>query len=504
MQDIWLEKSLQAVPHLLTLLDREPSSPSYGCFDRQWWKYKVTDFVDARFQEAALSLALLTKSDCEWKGDKQIAELAKAACRFWAKIQAKDGSFDEYHPHEHSHVATAFSAWSIAAAVDELNMKDEVVINALAKAGDWLAKHTDTVVANHDAGAAAALMRIYKVTGDEKYLLYAKKKMELVLSLQDTEGWFNEYGGADIGYQSFSIYYLADYWLNSHDCKVKAALEKAIEFFSYFVHPDGSAGGGYGSRGTNLILPAGFEMLAAEIPKAAQIAAVLRDAIKDGGSIDPVAFDDRFVTGTLYSYLIAARYGDRQLQAGMLPSQGKPFSRHFQNCGLYVRKTPKFYVVVNIKNGGAATVFKGKELAYSDAGLVGILNGRTVTSAGFSTAIVSDSKVEINGSWRPVKSRYQKPSTQVAVRIATSIGLSGTVKKAARRALVAGSKRSGDVYSRLIGVSDRVIIGDMVGKAREVTALSSPVSFSTSTGLWKCYRNQSKVPRKEGSTVVIE
>jgi len=482
VQNIWLEKSLQAVPHLLTLLDKEPSSPSYGCFDRQWWKYKVTDFVDARFQEAAFSLALLSKTGPY--GGEWMAELAKAACRFWAKTQAKDGSFDEYHPHEHSHVATAFSAWAVAAAVEELGMKDEAVIKALAKAGDWLARHEDVVVANHDAGAAAALMRIYRLTKDEKYLDYTRKKMETVLSLQDAEGWFNEYGGADIGYQSFSIFYLADYWLNSHDAKVKAALEKAVDFFSYFVHPDGSAGGGYGSRGTNLILPGGFEMLADEFPKAAQIAAALREATKNGGLIEPAAFDDRFVTGTLYPYLIAARHGHRQLQAGTLPSHGEPFIKHFQNCGLYVRKTPKFHVIINTRNGGAVTVYRGKGLEYSDAGIIGEFKGKQVTSIGPSTASVSDGNIEINGSWRPAKSRYQKPSTQVAVRLATSMGLSGTVKKAARRALVADSKKHTDAYRRVITFSDKVAIEDTTGKIAEVTVLSYPRPFSTSTGIW--------------------
>ncbi|MFH0829573.1 MAG: hypothetical protein V1887_00220, partial [Candidatus Aenigmatarchaeota archaeon] len=273
---------------------------------------------------------------------------------------------------------------------------------------------------------------------------------------------------------------------------------------SYFVHPDGSAGGGYGSRGTNLILPAGFEMLAAEIPKAAQVASALREAAKNGGLIEPAAFDDRFVTGTLYPYLIAARHGDRQLQAGTLPSRGEPFIRYFQNCGIYVRKTPKFHVIVNTRNGGAVTVYEGKELAYSDAGLVGTLNGMAVTSAGPSTAIVSNGKVEINGSWRPVKSRYQKPSTQVAVRIAASMGFSNSVKKAARKALIADSRKRPDAYKRIISMSDRIVIEDLTGKAECSTALTLPVFFSTSTGIWKedLINNKSVANQSSARTVI--
>jgi len=31
----------------LTLLDRNPHSPTYGCFDRNFWRYKIIDFLAA-------------------------------------------------------------------------------------------------------------------------------------------------------------------------------------------------------------------------------------------------------------------------------------------------------------------------------------------------------------------------------------------------------------------------------------------------------------------------
>ena len=94
-------------------------------------------------------------------------------------------------------------------------------------------------------------------------------------------------------------------------------------------------------------------------------------------------------------------------------------------------------------------------------------------------------RVLINGSWRPVKSRYQKPYTQIVVRIATAVGLSGTVKKTARRALVAGSRKGFDTYRRTITFSDKIIMDDEIGKVRGVTSLSFPTFFSTSTGIWR-------------------
>ena len=49
-------------------------------------------------------------------------------------------------------------------------------------------------------------------------------------------------------------------------------LVKAVEFAWYFMHPDGSYGGEYGSRNTYHFYPHGFELMAPHTEKAGQIA----------------------------------------------------------------------------------------------------------------------------------------------------------------------------------------------------------------------------------------
>jgi len=56
-----LDSVLKQVPRLLSLLDRNRFSKTYGSFDRQFWHYKTVDFSGGRYQEAALTLALLYK-----------------------------------------------------------------------------------------------------------------------------------------------------------------------------------------------------------------------------------------------------------------------------------------------------------------------------------------------------------------------------------------------------------------------------------------------------------
>ena len=56
-----LKKNLyERSTYLLTLVDTSPSSKTYGCFDRQFWQYKIKDFPSGMSQEAvfAISLAL--------------------------------------------------------------------------------------------------------------------------------------------------------------------------------------------------------------------------------------------------------------------------------------------------------------------------------------------------------------------------------------------------------------------------------------------------------------
>ena len=48
---------LLEVPKILSLLDRDEDSPTYGCFDRNFWHYKLNDYSNARMQEVCLILA---------------------------------------------------------------------------------------------------------------------------------------------------------------------------------------------------------------------------------------------------------------------------------------------------------------------------------------------------------------------------------------------------------------------------------------------------------------
>ncbi len=58
LRDALAAAALAEIPKLLTLLDRTPTSATYGCFDRGYWHYRTSDFPSGMSQEFVLPLAL--------------------------------------------------------------------------------------------------------------------------------------------------------------------------------------------------------------------------------------------------------------------------------------------------------------------------------------------------------------------------------------------------------------------------------------------------------------
>ena len=53
-KDLFASEAIAQIPKILTLLDRNPHSPTYGCFDRNFWQYKIIDFPSGMAQEFVL------------------------------------------------------------------------------------------------------------------------------------------------------------------------------------------------------------------------------------------------------------------------------------------------------------------------------------------------------------------------------------------------------------------------------------------------------------------
>lgn len=63
MREHFAQQALAQLPKILTQLDRNPHSPTYGCFDRNFWHYKIIDFPSGMSQEFVYPLALAYSLD---------------------------------------------------------------------------------------------------------------------------------------------------------------------------------------------------------------------------------------------------------------------------------------------------------------------------------------------------------------------------------------------------------------------------------------------------------
>ena len=49
----------EVLPRILGLIDRDIDSETYGCCDRNFWMYKITDFSSGIIQQCSLTFSLL-------------------------------------------------------------------------------------------------------------------------------------------------------------------------------------------------------------------------------------------------------------------------------------------------------------------------------------------------------------------------------------------------------------------------------------------------------------
>ena len=95
IDDAYFKEVIPHIPRLISLMDRNPSSKTYGCFDRVYWLDKAIDFPSANIQYSSLALAYVYKYDFEgsiYYKNKQLLSWIEASMIFWTKIQNSDES----------------------------------------------------------------------------------------------------------------------------------------------------------------------------------------------------------------------------------------------------------------------------------------------------------------------------------------------------------------------------------------------------------------------------
>lgn len=422
----YTDEALLFLPRLFQMVDRNPYSPTYGSFDRSHWHYRTMDFPSGMYQEFSLPLALayaVPFPGNQFHHVERVRELALAGVDYAMRSSHKDGSCDDYFPYERALGALVFSLHANTETCLVLKEAKPEWLEFFTRRADYLAAHNETGrLTNHQALAALALYNTFLVTGEERFKRASDDYLKIVKEwFVPDEGWFYEYEGADPGYQSCTVSFLAKLYRKSQNPEILELLNPAIDFCWHFMHPDGSYAGEYGSRNTYHFYPHGFEVMAPHNQKAAQVADhFLTHALPRRTRY--YNDDDRMAAHYLYDWMQA--YVDfSQVRAEVPLSERPPFRKYFHKAGLVSLYTGEYHAVLNLSKGGVMKVTTEKGALYSDTGLIGNTeNGRVIVShivADYDTSADTDlERYSVAGAMCERKSRLATPMKQIMFRLA--------------------------------------------------------------------------------------
>ena len=234
----------QTLPRILALVDKDRTSMSYGLADRYYWAWGLIDFGNGTFQGMAHGLSRLWVNKL-WPYNTSKTDFIKRIDSIFIgtkSIIRKNGSLEEAFPNEGSYCVTALITFDLLCTMDLLSKEIHIkiyqkwqriiqpMIEYLLKADE---KHA--LISNHLATAVAALSRWYILTGDKNAEHKARILLDRIIKHQSDDGWFEEYGGPDPGYQTLCLYYLADVHKSQPEWGLLKPLKKSMKFLSHLV-----------------------------------------------------------------------------------------------------------------------------------------------------------------------------------------------------------------------------------------------------------------------------
>ncbi|MEO7551969.1 MAG: hypothetical protein ABIT09_12615, partial [Croceibacterium sp.] len=409
-------RALSEIPRLLTLQDRTPVSPTYGCFDRSYWHYRIADFPSGMAQKLVLPLALVWSLELPanpYRGSDEIRAAAEAGMRFAARAAHADGSCDDYYPFERASGAAAFSLLACLDAAEILGLAGDRELDAFfARRAHWLATHEESGrLANHEALICACLARMAERYG-ASWDLPLRRRLQRLLSWQSAEGWFDEYGGADPGYLTLTVAQLADLDRRRPDLALRPAISSAVTFLHAMLHPDGTLGGEYASRATVNYFPHGLEIAGAWLP----LALALNDRAAPRFA-DAAVSDDRLFGHHLTSWLLAWREW-QDGRPGPAPLTERSIS--FPQARMLVQVHGLRRLYLGWAHGGTFRLYDGEALTLADTGpSLALSDGRVAVShiAGDHVVELSEQRIDIAGTMALARSARLTPAKSVVLRL---------------------------------------------------------------------------------------
>lgn len=458
-----LREAITGARRLLGEWNRIGYSKDAGSLGRDVWLYRLpAGFHPPTLQCAAYSLGrlfLFRHPDNPFYNSGRILSALRSAVSFTRSLQHRDGSFPEWYPSQRSFCATSYITAYLSMILPDLGKNwAEAHRDWLFRAGRWISRNIRVESANQLAAAACGLHHLSRWEGGEEFGPGKSSATDLLLKAQHEEGWFPEYGGADLGYLSLTLDFLSRIRSRSPSPGIDSSILRGLEFLAAAVLPDGTVSSICSRRATNFLMPFAIESLADLSPAAAVLRRKLLAGISAGTLPTPSTVDPRYCAHLfLPSFVDAAirenvrvapgntRQGRAQADENSDTARVLPAARMacFSSRGLHA--------VISASKGGAFQGFLEGEhpISLYDAGYAIRVAGQWSLSSGPSEflpdngqALLKDSVLDIRVGGRGVSvpglllepPGFLRTAVSLAGAIAGNIGMSDVWERCLKRA----------------------------------------------------------------------
>jgi hypothetical protein len=357
-------------PRLISQIDRDPDSPTFGSCDRHFWMYKLNDFDSGVLQQCSLTFAALDAladedeaevnfKDCQYLEIGQRAywkALAEAINNRTVSLLSSKGWLDEYYPGEQSFPATVFASYATLKSAKMLGQK-HIIESPIFEQTAFKILNSPASKASNQNVAGAAFLWLYSKELNWRVLETQNRIQEWIGV--DGENPFLEYGGRDLGYSTVTLNYLAHNVLDGNKY-ASPALIKLAKFVSDFTTSAGLLGGEFAARSTTYFLPFGLIAGARQDGVLAESVSRLNmQSVLD--KLDDRYLFHYYLPSLAMSCLSLAKYGV-PVKEGSTTSKKWEF-HDYQNQGLVGFRNKKTSVFVGLNKGGSFQVSTASEFA---------------------------------------------------------------------------------------------------------------------------------------------
>ncbi|MEZ4273005.1 MAG: hypothetical protein R3C68_16705 [Myxococcota bacterium] len=360
-------------------IDLDPRSVTYGICDREFWAWKTKDFSNGTWQGGlagfldAADLLPLTKA--------QLENCVSATLSGTLHIQRHNGSFEEAYPYESSLAVTALVIFCLLYAYYRhgclFTPRSEEMLHEITRRALPFLKNvpeTHGTICNH-----LITIELAQALGRRLLAAGGREPVHIdVTDMQDPEGWFAEYGGADPGYQLLLNHYLSAFeQVNPLSPKSGQAFDKSIDFCQLATFPDGTFAGEIGARGTSICYPSGtFRERGNTFSRW-----FMQKHMNDLSCVTPTNVDPGNFVPIFNSWALARiklSNDSSESAEGQAPS---PHSwRILPGAKMLVAESSSSKVILSLDNGAMRHVeFCAEQKVWQDKSIVGFMKGEWTT-----------------------------------------------------------------------------------------------------------------------------